>query len=105
MHVTAIRNKHLCTNAAIYGIFFLWTALLLPLALCLAFMKPLSPQSLTHAARRHIWRYGRSMLFLLHPWLPVRLRHADMAVRHPGCIIVCNHQSFLDIYLLGAQNL
>ena len=54
--------------------------------------------------RRYIWLYGRSTLFFLRPWLPVRIRNAHMAVEYPGSIVVCNHQSFLDIYLLAAQD-
>jgi 1-acyl-sn-glycerol-3-phosphate acyltransferase len=44
------------------------------------------------------------MLRLLHPWLPVRIDDPSTALRHAPCILVANHQSFLDIYLLGAQD-
>ncbi len=91
------------SSAAIYAVFILWTLLLLPCMLGLAALHRIRPEHMGSASRRYIWLYGRSMLRLLRPWLPVCVRNADMAVRHPASIIVCNHQSFLDIYLLGAQ--
>jgi 1-acyl-sn-glycerol-3-phosphate acyltransferase len=57
-----------------------------------------------NANRKYIWFYGHSMLFFLRPWLPVRMCNPGLAVRYPRAIIAPNHQSFLDIYLLGAQN-
>lgn len=32
------------------------------------------------------------------------MRNSRMAVEHSGSVVVCNHQSFLDIYLLAAQD-
>jgi 1-acyl-sn-glycerol-3-phosphate acyltransferase len=56
-----------------------------------------------NANRKYIWFYGYTTLFFLRPWLPVHIRNPGLAVRYPRAIIVPNHQSFLDIYLLGAQ--
>ncbi|MDR2695341.1 MAG: 1-acyl-sn-glycerol-3-phosphate acyltransferase [Deltaproteobacteria bacterium] len=56
------------------------------------------------ASRKYIWLYGHLTLFFLRPWLPVQIRNPDLAVRHPCSIIVPNHQSFLDLYLISAQN-
>ena len=71
---------------------------------CLAVLRPFCPRQLAAFSRRAIWFYGRGMLFWLRPWLPVHLRRGDLAVRFPASVMVCNHQSFLDIYLLGAQD-
>ena len=98
------RNSKLVANIAICAIFVCWTIAVLPLTLCIAALRTVSPGAMRSATRRYIWLYGRSMLFLLRPWLPVSMRHARMAVECPGSVIVCNHQSFLDIYLLGAQD-
>lgn len=54
-------------------------------------------------ARHFITGYGRGMLFLWRPWMPVLVQNADLARATGPCIIVANHQSSLDPYLLGAQ--
>ena len=53
--------------------------------------------------RYGMWYFGRIQLFFLKPWLPVSCLNADTAKEHPGSILVCNHQSFLDLYLFAAQ--
>lgn len=59
--------------------------------------------ALARLARRLITGYGRVTLWLLRPWMPVRVDNAHAALEAAPCIIVANHQSFLDLYLLGAQ--
>ncbi len=54
--------------------------------------------------RRLNWGYGRVMLFLMRPWLPVRIRDAARPKGHAPGVLVCNHQSFLDLFLLAAQD-
>ncbi|MBQ9452889.1 MAG: 1-acyl-sn-glycerol-3-phosphate acyltransferase [Desulfovibrio sp.] len=95
--------SRILSSAVIYAIFILWTLFLYPCVIGMAIVHKLSLHGVQAVCRRNIWRYGRSMLFWLHPWLPVSLRNDDLAVQHPASILVCNHQSFLDIYLLGAQ--
>jgi 1-acyl-sn-glycerol-3-phosphate acyltransferase len=56
------------------------------------------------ATRKCIWLYGSATLFFLRPWLPVRIHNPDLAVRYPCSILLPNHQSFLDLYLMSAQN-
>lgn len=60
--------------------------------------------SLAKAARRGIWRYARTVMQAISPFVPVRLENADMVKRHAPCILVANHQSFLDLYLFGLQD-
>ena len=98
------RISNTVQNIAISAIFVFWTIIILPLTLCIAALHTIFPRAMCAANRRYIWLYGRSTLFLLRPWLPVRMRNARMAVEYPGSIVVCNHQSFLDIYLLAAQD-
>lgn len=98
------RISNLVSNIAISAIFVFWTILILPLTLCIAALHTGFPRPMCTANRRYIWLYGRSTLFLLRPWLPVRIRNPRMSVEYPGSIVVCNHQSFLDIYLLAAQD-
>ena len=62
------------------------------------------PARLCRFTRIFNWSFGRVTLALLAPAIPVRLANRDVAVREPGSIIVCNHQSALDSYLLAAQN-
>lgn len=57
----------------------------------------------TRRVRHGIWWYGRIFGFLVKPILPVSAINPEIAVVNEPCIIVPNHQSFLDIYLLSAQ--
>lgn len=98
------RNSNVVPNIAISAIFVCWTIAILPCTLCIAALHAVFPRAMCAANRRYIWLYGRSTLFLLRPWLPVHMRNPRMAVEFPASIIVCNHQSFLDIYLLAAQD-
>ncbi|MDR1921816.1 MAG: 1-acyl-sn-glycerol-3-phosphate acyltransferase [Candidatus Adiutrix sp.] len=58
-------------------------------------------RGLTRGAREGIWLYGRAYLFLIRPFVKVRLREGEAAEAGPASIIVMNHQSWLDIYVLG----
>ncbi len=91
------------------AIFVFWTLCILPVGLSAALLAlPLSwlqkrPVCVETFARRFITFYGRGMLFFLRPWLAVRIQQADMAYKQGPCVLVVNHQSFLDLYLLGSQ--
>lgn len=98
------RISKLVPNIAISAIFVCWTIFILPVTLCVAALHIVFPKAMCSINRRYIWLYGRSTLFLLRPWLPVRMRNLRLAVEFPGSVVVCNHQSFLDIYLLAAQD-
>ena len=97
-------NKHIVSSLAIVAVFVCWTIIILPCTLLIAVLHRLWPTAMCNANRKYIWFYGYTTLFFLQPWLPVRMRNPDLAVRYPHSIIIPNHQSFLDIYLLGAQN-
>jgi 1-acyl-sn-glycerol-3-phosphate acyltransferase len=96
-------NKHIVSSLAIAAVFLCWTIIILPCTLLIAALHKFWPTAMCNANRRYIWFYGYTTLFLLRPWLPVRMRNPGLAVRYPRAIITPNHQSFLDIYLLSAQ--
>ena len=104
MKESSKQDSNIVSNIVVSTIFVCWTMIILPLTLCIAALHTVFPGAMCAANRRYIWLYGRSTLFLLRPWLPVRMRNARMAVEYPASIIVCNHQSFLDIYLIGMQD-
>jgi len=97
-------SGHIAANLAIVAVFLCWTLLVLPCALLLAALSGLRPAAVRNANRKCIWFYGHSTLFFLRPWLPVRFPDPALAVRYPRSIITPNHQSFLDLYLIGAQS-
>ena len=107
-----------CANAAIAAAFLVWTVLVLPWglvpALILSLLAELRAGSSSDSgpgprsrfqkyARVFVAFYGRGVLFLLRPCIPVTVSNAQAAVQAGPCIITPNHQSFLDLYLLGAQ--
>lgn len=91
-----------------FAVFIFWTLFVLvtflPVALVLRLIfghnPPVAVQTL---ARRGICLYGWIMLFLMRPCLPIHKKNYRIPLKHQPCIIVCNHQSFLDIYLISAQ--
>ncbi|MDR0466639.1 MAG: 1-acyl-sn-glycerol-3-phosphate acyltransferase [Deltaproteobacteria bacterium] len=94
----------MASTLAIAAVFVCWTIIALPCALPTVVLHGLWPSVMRRANRRLIWLYGRIALFFLRPWMPVRMGRPDLAVRLPRSIILPNHQSFLDLYLLSAQN-
>jgi 1-acyl-sn-glycerol-3-phosphate acyltransferase len=54
--------------------------------------------------RKSTWMYARCLFFLLRPILKVYTERPDIALKNSPCIIVLNHQSFLDSYLLCMQS-
>lgn len=97
------KTEQLLGGVAVGTICVVWTVLVLPFTLFPALVKLLGIRCHDGMARRCNWLYGHVLLLLIRPWMPVRIRNADMAMRFPGSIVVCNHQSFLDLYLLAAQ--
>lgn len=84
-------------------VFLVWTLAAFPLLAVYALARMLAGDSPGRAFRRTIWRYARTMLRLLSPVAPVSLENADVLLRYAPCILVANHQSFLDLYLFAAQ--
>ena len=82
------RNSNIVSNIAISAIFVCWTIIILPLTLFIAALHTVFPGVMCVVNRRYIWLYGRSTLFFLRPWLPVRIRNAHMAVEYPGSVVV-----------------
>jgi 1-acyl-sn-glycerol-3-phosphate acyltransferase len=97
------KNNKIAANAAIFIAFFVCALVMLPCSYVLALLFRLRTPGMQRTMRKLIWLYGRTTLFLISPWVPVSISRPDTAQRNRPCIIVSNHQSFLDIYLLGAQ--
>jgi 1-acyl-sn-glycerol-3-phosphate acyltransferase len=97
-------NKHIVSSLAIAAIFICCTIIMLPCTLLLVILHRLWPTAIRTVSRKCIWFYGYVTLFFLQPWLPVHIRNPRLAERHPRSIIASNHQSFLDLYLIGAQS-
>lgn len=55
-------------------------------------------------ARSFNWLYGRCSIFLLSPFIAVERINPKAAKGIGPCIIISNHQSIFDLYLLGAQD-
>lgn len=77
---------------------------MLPCTLFFALWHAFFPKDSSRRTRQFNWAFGRVTLTLLRPVLPAVLNNRDVAVKYPGSILICNHQSALDIYLLAAQN-
>jgi 1-acyl-sn-glycerol-3-phosphate acyltransferase len=53
-------------------------------------------------ARHLIWLYGRGWLWIVSPFVRLRVVGAERAQRAGPCIYVANHLSFFDIFFLSA---
>ncbi len=92
------------TNVWIFLVFTVWTLLFLPWAFGIIFWKsvrplPRGPQLM----RRAIHIYGNIMWKLLRPAIPLHWQNMATIEKHKPCILVANHQSFLDLFLFGSQ--
>ena len=54
-------------------------------------------------AREGIWLYGRFYINLISPFIKVDISGENAAVQQGPVVVVVNHQSWLDIYILAAQ--
>ncbi|MEW5773283.1 MAG: lysophospholipid acyltransferase family protein [Thermodesulfobacteriota bacterium] len=76
-------------------------ALLAPLAVGAARVLAGRPAPLT--TRWLVWRYGRACVWLVSRFVPLRTSRLERIGEAAPCIIVANHQSFLDLHILGAM--
>lgn len=63
----------------------------------------LSGWSWTRGAREGTWLYGRLYLTIIRPFVKTEVINASLARQHSPAILVVNHQSWLDLYLMAAQ--
>lgn len=98
------RTKVLFANVFILCIFFVWTLLALPFLCFFVFVQALRGIGRAQAAREGTWLYARISLRLLSPIIPVHCHDTLAVKRSTPCILVANHQSFLDLYLFGLQD-
>ena len=92
-------------GAWVFAILIAWSLLLAPLGWIIWLLHALTGASaFRKAARACGWFYGRSSLLLLWPLIRVRVVNPGAAAGKTPCIITANHQSILDLYLLGFQD-
>ena len=90
----------------IYFIFvsILITLAVLPFGYLLVILSKIFPTKITGKTfRRYSYCYGRIFCYVNRPVLPVSIINKDEANKHEPCIIIVNHQSALDLFLLGMQ--
>lgn len=83
---------------------FFWSAALVPVGVVFFLLERLTGSiTVRRCARAANWLYGRSVLWLSRPFLKIRCLNPGGAKDLGSCILVCNHQSILDLYLICAQ--
>ncbi len=91
-------------NIWIFTIFISWTVFFLPFGLALVYVaKAFNMRKGPYLTRLAIHFYGRVTWLLLHPFVPVDVHNTNDAKDYTPCIFIVNHQSFLDLFLFGAQ--
>jgi len=97
-------TKRLCLNLvllpSLVGLTLLGAALA-PLAVGAARIAAGQPVAIT--TRRLVWLYGRACVWLVSRFVSLRTRELERIGQAAPCIIVANHQSFLDLHILGAM--
>lgn len=92
------------TSFAVFAILSMWSCLLMPFGWFIWLGHRLTGcRGFRRVARTAGWIYGRSSLLLLRPFIRVRCLNPEGACGLTPCIITANHQSILDLYLLGFQ--
>lgn len=88
---------------------YFWAVLIFATVLTLALGVPyivccfILRRNMHQAARNYIYYYGSLFLWAARPVMPVRIERPELILAHQPCVVVLNHQSFLDIYMLAAQ--
>lgn len=94
----------LLASAGFFATLLCWSILAAPVGWGLFVAQKLTGLSRTRSWARSVnWLYGRVSIWLVRPFLSVRITNPDAAKNLGPCIMTANHQSFLDLYLLGAQ--
>lgn len=87
-----------------YAVIGAWSIAMAPIgALLFALRLAAGSGWASRLARRVNWLYGKSSVILMRPVIKVRKINQDAAKNIGPCVIVANHQSMLDLYMLGAQ--
>jgi 1-acyl-sn-glycerol-3-phosphate acyltransferase len=105
--LVSFKNKVflICANIWIFAVFICWTLLFLPWGLAIVSLDTLRLwRDGPNFMRQACYFYARIMWYLLLPALPIRIHNEDGVKKHAPCIIIANHQSFLDLFLFGAQS-
>lgn len=94
-------------NAVVYPATVVWTicfTILFPV--CYPFYRIITRYEKDRIARDFIWVYGRIWLFLIFPFAPLRVRGVNLREwRGKPLILISNHLSFFDPYLMAALSL
>lgn len=87
-----------------FAILFFWSAALAPVGAAFFLLERLTGSvAVRRLARAANWLYGRSVLWLSRPFIKIRCINPGGAKDLGSCILVCNHQSILDLYLIAVQ--
>lgn len=91
-------------SVCFFCILLFWSFLLAPFGWILYILHKLTKMyTIRRWARLASWFYGHSSLLLLRPFIKVHCHNYYEGVGKLPCIITANHQSILDLYLLGFQ--
>lgn len=91
-------------NIWMYGVLCPATLALLLLFAPWVALAAAAGRPLKTTARKGIWIYGRLCAIAASPAVKIQVNDATALRRIPAAVIVSNHQSFYDTYLLGAQD-
>ena len=72
------KTSSILANLGIVGALLFWMLCALPFCMLITPLCALCPALRPSTVRKLNWRYGRIMLFLVRPWLPVQIGNADL---------------------------
>lgn len=94
--------KLILINAGIYTTLLCWTAVCVPLSpICFLFFTRIIGKERPETLRKMIWYYGWSCSKILSIFIDIKW--PDQSKLPSPCIIVANHESFFDPYLISLQ--
>jgi len=96
--------KHLAANLWAWGSLAVLSALALAMAGPWLAWGRLRGRPVPAVVREGVWLYGRAYLHLLRPTAKVELADSGAGPLNGPALVAANHQSWLDLYLLAAQN-
>ena len=95
--------KKVFLNLTLYPLLIGWTTVAIILALPLAFtIKIFTFWKFDRTIRYLIWLYGKGCLKIVSLFVRIKVEISEKSDIKPPCVLVANHLSFFDVYLMAA---
>lgn len=103
----ALKNKTILffANCYFFSVSFMYTLCVLPIGYILLVLHKIFPKKISSKTIRIFsYTYGKYFWYVNRVLFPIEMSDKDVAKKNTPCVIIANHQSSLDLVLLGTQS-